>query len=571
MNKIVKYIAIVLITGLWACETKKDGDQKAEAKQTYTCPMHPQIVQDKLGTCPICGMDLVPITAGGDKTEVTLSESQIELANITVQRVSIQEIGNSILLNGRLRTDETQTEVVSTRVPGRLDKLIIKETGVPIKKGQIIYEIYSEQLLTFQQEFLLAREQANSIDNKRYESYLQAAKKKLWLYGMTESQIKDLSNSKTTNPRIQFVAPASGVITEIMVSEGQYVTEGTAIYRLEKLNKLWVEAELYPNEASLIKLGDPVTVYVNGFENRPLESTAIFLSPEYRQGSQIFILRASISNPEYQFVPGMQTEIVFEHSRKKALTLPADAVIREENGGHVYKKTGNGKFKAHMVTTGLENFNKVEITSGIEEGDSIVVTGAYLLYSEIVLKKGANPMAGHNHGAMEMASEKTTSSPNDSNGSKISLTVDPKFTPQLRAVLTPYLRVKDALIKSDAQAASSQIKDVAATLKKVDMSLLKGDAHIKWMEKLKQMDEATKLIEVSRDIEIQRASFSQLTNALYASLKTFNVTGLQAYYQYCPMAFDNKGAYWISSEEQISNPYFGEQMLRCGETKEALK
>jgi Cu(I)/Ag(I) efflux system membrane fusion protein len=485
--------------------------------------------------------------------------------------VSIQDIGNSILLNGKLRADETQTEVISTRVPGRLDKLFIKETGVPINKGQVIYEIYSEQLLTFQQEFLLAREQANSIDNKRYQSYLQAAKKKLWLYGMTEAQINDLSDSKATNPRIQFVAPASGIITEIMVSEGRYVTEGTAIYRLEKLNKLWVEAELYPNEASLIKLADPVTIYVNGFENRPLESTVIFLSPEYRQGSQIFILRASISNPEYQFVPGMQAEIVFEHSKKKALTLPADAVIREENGGHVYKKNGNGIFKAQMVTTGLEDFNKVEITGGIEEGDSIVVTGAYLLYSEIVLKKGANPMAGHDHGKMEMASQQTSSSQRKSDVEEKPLAVNPKFAQQLGSVLAPYLKVKDALVASDAVTASSQARNITTALKGVDMTLLKDDHHMKWMEQLKGMEASVKLIQAAKDIEIQRASFSQLTNALYTSIKIFGTKDLQAHYQFCPMAFDNKGAYWISREEQISNPYFGEQMLRCGETKEKLK
>lgn len=569
MNKIVNYIVVFSIIAFTACNSKKVSEQTAEVKKTYTCPMHPQIIQDKPGTCPICGMDLVPVTAGGDKTEVTLSESQIELANITVQRVSIQEIGNSLLLNGRLKADENQTEIISTRVPGRLDKLFLKETGARITQGQVIYEIYSEQLLTFQQEFLLALEQTSSIDNKRYQSYLQAAKKKLWLYGMTEAQINDLSKSKVTNPRIQFVAPASGIITEVMVSEGQYVTEGAAIYRLEKLNRLWVEAELYPNEASLIKLGEPVTIYVNGFENQPMESTVIFLSPEYRQGSQIFILRAALSNPDYQFVPGMQTEIVFEHSKKKALTLPADAVIREENGGHVYRKTGKGIFKAQMVTTGLENFNKVEVTGGIEEGDTVVVTGAYLLYSEIVLKKGANPMAGHHHG---QATEQTTASSQlRTKVEEKPISVDPKFSQQLRGVVTSYLKVKDALVASDTKNAATQIMDITDNLKKVDMSLLKGDAHLKWMEQLKVMEGSIKLIEAAKDIEIQRASFSQLTDALYASIKVFHVEGLQAYYQYCPMAFDNKGAYWISREEQISNPYFGDQMLRCGETKETLK
>ncbi|HNP94826.1 MAG TPA: efflux RND transporter periplasmic adaptor subunit [Cyclobacteriaceae bacterium] len=556
-------MAVLAMAMLSSC--KGDKGATSESQQNYTCPMHPQIIQDKPGTCPICGMDLVPV--GNDRIEavVTLSNSQIELANITVQPARTEEIGSVIWLNATIKADETRTQLVTTRIPGRIDKLHYKETGVTINQGEVIYELYSEQLLTYQQEYLLALEQVTTSDSKRYESYLQAARKKLWLYGMTEKQIEVLKTPRDINPRIPIVAPASGTITEISVTEGQYVDEGTPVFRLEKLDKLWVEAELYPHEASLIKLGDTLTILLRQTTDFSLPGKVIFLSPEYRQGSQIFILRSALENTDHRWVPGMHAEIVLEHSRRKALTLPTDAVIREESGGHVYLKTGEGKFAPAMVKTGLENFSQVEIIEGINEGDSVVVSGAYLLYSEIILKKGLNPMVGHQH-ALPKA-EKLVSETNVGE----MLVVDPKFVNQLRGILLPYLQLKDALVSSDSRSASVAALQVGEVLKTIDMNLLKDGAHNRWMDMLKRTENLLKLIQASNNLEIQRASFSQLSETIYSSFKTFRVDKIKAYYQFCPMAFENKGAYWISLNETISNPYFGEQMLRCGETKETLK
>jgi Cu(I)/Ag(I) efflux system membrane fusion protein len=211
------------------------------------------------------------------------------------------------------------------------------------------------------------------------------------------------------------------------------------------------------------------------------------------------------------------------------------------------------------------------------ENEIVVVSGAYLLYSELVLKKGVSPMAGHQHGDMNSVDQNDKRAPialpkmADADDKKQPVSTDPKFSKQLASVLTTYLSMKDALVASDAKTANQESKNFSSALKKIDMNLLKGEAHINWMEKLNVMGKASAAIQTENDLEKQRALFSDLTNALYASIKMYSVNGLHAYYQYCPMAFDNKGAYWLSLDKEISNPYFGEQMLRCGETKEDLK
>ena len=395
--KILTYsLLLFIVIAFSMCSSKDKHAQHLEATTKYTCPMHPQIIQDKPGTCPICGMDLVKmdITTGVDGS-IMLNESQIKLANITTTLTREEKIGENSILTGKLMVNEEQTEIVSSRVQGRIEKLYFKEVGQRVTKGEELYEVYSESLLTLQQEYLLAVHQFEELKSLRYESFVISSEKKLILFGMTKEQIRRVAQQKKTNSRITFLAPTGGIIARIDVTEGQYVSEGSALYRIEKLDQIWVEAELYPGESTLVKTGDAVRVQVNGYESSPVDGKVTFLSPEYRLGSQIITLRAVINNQKKEFLPGMQATIILSHSEKKTIALPIDAVIRDAKGSHVWILEKDGSFKSRMVKTGLENFEKIEITDGLHEKENVVITGAYLLYSELVLKKGGDPMAGH--------------------------------------------------------------------------------------------------------------------------------------------------------------------------------
>lgn len=398
-KRFIKTVAVVsLVPALLLAACKEAGKKKvAEGpKQTYTCPMHPQIVQDKPGTCPICGMDLVPFDKTNKDASLTLGESQIALANVTTMTVGAGALSNYKQLNGRLATDPEKTAVISSRVPGRIEVLYIKETGVKVNKGQALYKIYSEQLASLQQEYLLAAAQAKQFpDDARFQQIEKAARQKLVLYDQSDAQINQLLQSQKVNPYVTYPATVSGVVSELSVSEGQYVAEGGAVMRLEGYNQLWVEADVYPAEASAIHIGQSVKVIIAGWENDPQTMTVQFINPALQSGSQLMQIRGAIPNPGNRWQPGLQANILLPvKSKGNVLSLPVDAVIRDGKGTHVWIEKARGKFEPRMVETGMENFDAVEITKGLKEGDKVVITGAYLLHSEFILKKGSDPMAG---------------------------------------------------------------------------------------------------------------------------------------------------------------------------------
>ncbi|WP_214225417.1 efflux RND transporter periplasmic adaptor subunit [Pedobacter sp. B4-66] len=391
-------LALVPSVFVAACsnQEKSNGEVAQGKPQTFTCPMHPQVIKNEMGTCPICGMDLVPFEKNSNDKALKVDEKRQALANITTVMIGTGNLSGAKQLNGRLVVNPEQSSYISSRIAGRIEELYIRETGVKVAKGQPLYKLYSEQLATLQQEYLMAVAQEKQFQGDKIELQIVAsAKQKLLLYGQSENQIKQIVKTQKKDPYVVFYAPEGGVVAELSVTQGQYVTEGNPILRLEGYGQLWVEADVYPNEAKNIKMGQKVKVVIAGWEDQPQEMTVSFITPALQSGTQLTQIRGSIPNPQHQWQPGLQANVFLpSESKSNVLTLPVDAVVRDGKGMHVWIKNGKDSFEPRLVKTGQENNNEVEIAEGLKNGDQVVVTGAYLLYSEYILKKGKNPVEG---------------------------------------------------------------------------------------------------------------------------------------------------------------------------------
>jgi len=389
--KAIKYIVMLLFLGsIFACSNDKKTASTSNEDLKYTCSMHPQIIEDKMGKCPICTMNLVKVSQQQNSKGLSLMENQIKLANIKTIKIGENGFEDKKLINARLVNNPLNTQIISSKFSGRVDRLYFQESGVRVTKGQALYKIYSEELLTLQKDYILNLKQQKAFPQEKiYQNLLTAAKNKLSLYGYSNQQINALASKNQTNPYIMVYAPISGVITELNINEGQYVNEGSTVFKLENFDSIWVEADLYSSEIGEIKVGQAIEILVAGFENQPINSEVEFVSPQLNDNSQILTIRTSIKNPNNNFQVGMQANISFAYfSKNNGLTLPNDAVLRDESGSHVWIKTNKSDFEYRMVEILSENDKSILIKSGINKGEEVVTSGAYLLSSEYFLKKG---------------------------------------------------------------------------------------------------------------------------------------------------------------------------------------
>lgn len=400
----MRYFFLIAVLFFSACKSKNVSVEKTQDIY-YTCSMDPQVIEYKPGKCPICHMELTPVkkSNGESKDEILLSEQQIQLGNIQTDTIRDGSIGDQVVLTGTLNFDQLKTSSVSSRVMGRIEKLYYKNLGDYVRKGSALYELYSEELNNAKQEYLLALEQKKTFADQAaidFDQLLRSAKNKLLLWGMSEAQIQQLAESKKATPTTTFFTTASGYITQLDIREGDYIMEGGTIVKLADLSTLWAEAQVYTSQMAEINSGSIALVQLPGFEGKEIKGKIEFMNPEINPDTRINLVRVSIPNPGNQLKPGMPAYVILKSPQRKTLTLPIDAVIRDGKGATVWVKTGGHSFKNKMVTVGLESDDRIEIRSGLNAGDVVVITGAYLLQSEYIFKKGANPMSGHDMSKM---------------------------------------------------------------------------------------------------------------------------------------------------------------------------
>lgn len=558
------FIGYLIFSGSSAENKEQNTEEKT---QIWTCSMHPQIRKNEPGDCPICGMDLIPLdeSAGDNPLVFQMSEDAVRIANIQTTTVGGSgETSGILTLSGKLTTDETTASSLVTHIPGRIEKLYVSFTGDRVYKGQKIAQIYSPNLISAQGELF----EANKIKNSHPE-LLEAAKNKLRYWKVPESEINEILKSGVVKEYFNIYAEHTGVITKRRVSVGDYLGQGGVLFDLQNLNSLWAVFDVYEKDLELVKVGEEISFTTPALKGKTFTSKIVFVDPLINPSTRTASVRLEVSNSNNLLKPDMFiTGKLHGKSMdaRKQLYIPKSAVLWTGERSVVYVKlpgTDIPSFEYREVLLGNSSGNLYEILDGLVPGDEVVTNGAFVIDASAQLNNRSSMMNRILLGVESKDSEFST--PDFSNETPAT------FKAQLKTAVDSYLKLKDALVSSKSDEAQKQATLTQKSLGKVDMKLLKGQSHMYWMEKSDELKNAIQKIISGKNIDSQRASFDELSLAIINTAQAFGITSEKLYIQYCPMADNNNGAYWLSSQMKIRNPYFGDQMLTCGEVKDSIK
>ncbi|MBK5964294.1 efflux transporter periplasmic adaptor subunit [Thiocystis minor] len=359
---------------------------------TYVCPMHPQIVRDQPGTCPICGMNLVekrmtpkPASPTLDShPEVALSGTIVQNLGVRTAKVERGALRREVRAVGRVTYDETRLAHIHPRAAGWIEGLSLRAEGEPVKEGQTLADFYAPDILSAQVDFLIALERRGDgvpkVDPDKARNLLR-------LLGVPETVIRDIEKTRQTRNTIPVVAPTDGIVTNMMAREGMYVTPESEMFTIAALADVWVMVDVFEHQIAWVKPGMTAAMRVPAYPGRTWTGVVDYLYPDLDPQTRSLRVRLVFPNPKFDLKPNMFADVVIAGGpMNDVLKIPRDALIVTGRRESVVKALGEGRFQPVDVVTGMQAEGHIEVLSGLALGDAVVVSGQFLIDSESSLQ-----------------------------------------------------------------------------------------------------------------------------------------------------------------------------------------
>lgn len=366
-------------------EASAQSASALEATQ-FTCPMHPHYIStDPNGTCPICGMDLVPASGGSDGAQgdgsIAVAPEMIQTMGVRTQSTEVIEFTETLRAFGVVETNERLENVAASRLEGWIENLTIRAEGDTVRPGALLYRVYSPDLIAAQKDYLNSLAIGNS-------NRIAAVRQRLRSLGMQNAAIDRLTQNREVIERVPVYAEAGGTVADLQVREGDYVKPGTPILRLQSYSGVWVMASIPETDLPLIDTGLPVRLNFPSAPSAPAVGTVDYIYPTIDPKTRTAQVRIEVDNAAGYLRPGAYADIEMDLGGEARLSVPTEALLRDSRGAHVIIALGDGRFAGRAVRTGVNANGFTEITAGLTPGEQVVVSGQFMLDSEVNLREG---------------------------------------------------------------------------------------------------------------------------------------------------------------------------------------